>query len=78
MKHPLTDKVCDQITDELDKIERFFRVEDCMRAAADWQLEQCIAWLDGYESEGWAAGQMRDDLRPRRRTLESIPEEDNQ
>ena len=38
--HPLTDKICDQITDELDKIERFFGVEDCMRSAADWQLER--------------------------------------
>ena len=31
---------------------------------ADQQLEQCVAWLDGYEREGWAAEQMRSDCRP--------------
>ena len=41
MNHPLTNKICDQITDELS----FFSVEDCMRDAADWQLEQVIEWL---------------------------------
>jgi len=32
---------------------------------ADQQLEQCVAWLDGYEREGWAAEQMRSDCRPK-------------
>lgn len=32
---------------------------------ADQQLEQCVAWLDGYEHEGWAAKQMRTDCRPK-------------
>lgn len=41
MTHPLTNNVCDQITDELS----IFSVEDCMRYAADWQLEQVIDWL---------------------------------
>jgi hypothetical protein len=36
----------------------------CMRAVADWQLKQCVAWLEGYEPEGWAAEQMKKDLRP--------------
>ena len=36
--HPLTDEICDQITDELS----FFSIEDCMRSGADWQLEQVI------------------------------------
>ena len=40
-KHPLTDEICDQITDELS----FFSIEDCMRSGADWQLEQVIEWL---------------------------------
>lgn len=33
------------------------------RWGADQQLEQCVAWLDGYEHEGWAAEQMRNDCR---------------
>ena len=32
---------------------------------ADKQLEECVAWLDGYEREGWAAEQMRNDCRPK-------------
>ena len=42
MTHPLTDEICEQITDELS----IFSIEDCMRAAADWQLEQVIEWLE--------------------------------
>ena len=41
-KHPLTDEICDQITDKLS----IFSIEDCMRDAADWQLEQVMKWLD--------------------------------
>ena len=31
---------------------------------ADEQLKQCVAWLDGYEPEGWAAEQMQEACRP--------------
>ena len=29
------------------------------------QLKHCADWLDGYESDGWAALQMCSDLRPK-------------
>jgi hypothetical protein len=35
----------------------------CAQWGADQQLDQCVAWLDGYEHEGWAAEQMRTDCR---------------
>jgi hypothetical protein len=38
-------------------------------AAAQWgadqELEACVAWLDGYEREGWAAHQLCNDRRPK-------------
>ena len=40
-EHPLTDEKCDQITDKLN----IFSIEDAMRDAADWQLEQVMKWL---------------------------------
>ncbi len=40
MTHPLTDEICDQITDELG----YDTIENAMRAGADWQLEQVIKW----------------------------------
>ena len=42
MTHPLTDEVCDQITDELS----IFSIEDCMRSATDWQLEQVLRFME--------------------------------
>ena len=62
MNHPLTDEICLLIDDSSMIDEDDWR--GYMRAGADWQLEQCIAWLEGYDPEGWAAGFMRDDLRP--------------
>jgi hypothetical protein len=41
MTHPLTDEICDELADIEDAIEM-----DSMRAAADWQLEQVIKWLN--------------------------------
>lgn len=38
---------------------------EAARWGADQQLEQCVAWLDGYEHEGWAAEQMRNACRPK-------------
>jgi len=33
--------------------------------AADQELEACVAWLDGFDREGWAAEQLRDARRPK-------------
>ena len=48
MNHPLTDKMCEEIGflcrwsgDGGDIVFTHFD----MRRAADWQLEQCLAWL---------------------------------
>ena len=43
-EHPLTDEICYQLAELWcpDPGER-----ENMRAAADWQLEQVIKWLDG-------------------------------
>ena len=46
-QHPLTDKVCDHLTDELDKIERFFWFD------APWQLEQVIECIQATLMEGY-------------------------
>jgi hypothetical protein len=35
------------------------------RWGADQELEACVAWLDGYEREGWAAQQLRSARRPK-------------
>jgi hypothetical protein len=44
MTHPLTDKMCGDIAENLPD----YNAETCMRAAADWQLEQVIEWLEYY------------------------------
>jgi len=47
MKHPLTNEKClslfsfERLMDESQPIT----IEDAMRAAADWQLEQCLEFL---------------------------------
>ena len=45
------------------------RLQNIATAAAQWganqELESCVAWLDGYEREGWAAHQLRNDRRPK-------------
>ena len=33
--------------------------------AADQELEACVAWLDGFDREGWAAEQLRAARRPK-------------
>jgi len=48
MTHPLTDEkaltlfLFERLTDASQPIT----IEDAMRRAADWQLEQCTEWLD--------------------------------
>ena len=70
MNHPLTDEICDQITDELS----IFSIEDCMRAAYDKgaadRLEQCIAWLENLHPKytlakhSTLANMMKEAMRP--------------
>ena len=43
MKHPLTDEICYAIDDNPSMKTSSWR--DCMRAGADWQLEQVMQWL---------------------------------
>ena len=40
-QHPLTDEICDQIQDSVHPCD-----PADMRAAADWQLEQVIEWIE--------------------------------
>ena len=41
-QHPLTDDICEKL-----QFDIFSQTdEDCMRAAADWQLEQVIKYLE--------------------------------
>jgi hypothetical protein len=45
------------------------RLQNVATQAAQWgadqELEACVAWLDGYEREGWAAQQLRAARRPK-------------
>ena len=43
-----------------------------LQKARDQELEACVAWLDGFDDEGWAAEQLRADRRPKPQTLSSI------
>lgn len=66
-QHPLTDELIDELAAKFMSEptgEQVVNRDHDMRAAADWQLKQCVAWLEGYEPEGWAAEQMKKDLRP--------------
>ena len=67
MTHPLTDKVCNKIFVELDEAPRFIGVEDCMRSAADWQLEQVIKFMEEHEQLFGGSGMifiLKDAMRP--------------
>ena len=45
MTHPLTDEMCEKI-----QLHIFNQTDaDCMRAAADWQLEQVIQFMEEHE-----------------------------
>ena len=42
MNHPLTDEMCEKI-----QLHIFNQTDaDCMRAAADWQLEQVLRFME--------------------------------
>ena len=74
MAHPLTDKICYQISEK--NMESYGDTRAALRDAADWQLEQVVTWLSeqGYyyveaESEG--------DFLVERLTKAMRPQEDN-
>jgi len=60
-QHPLTDTICDNIQDSIHPCD-----PENMRAAADWQLEQCIAWLDDTDCDDpqETAQRLREAMRP--------------
>ena len=45
------------------------RLQNVAAQAAQWgadqELEACVAWLDGYERDGWAAQELRAARRPK-------------
>ena len=46
MTHPLTNEECENLQLEVfSQTDRRLQ-QDSMRSGADWQLEQCIAWLE--------------------------------
>jgi len=47
MTHPLTDEIIHR-----EFLPKFCYREDDMRAAADWQLEQVIDWIEEYLTAG--------------------------
>jgi hypothetical protein len=46
MSHPLTDDICLAIDDNPSIAYMCFDWKKSMRAAADWQLEQVMKWLN--------------------------------
>jgi len=53
MSHPLTDDIIAEIAHSgyIDDYCQYHYVENDLRAAADWQLEQVIAWLDDTDCD---------------------------
>jgi len=58
-KHPLTDQIIEKIAEGV-----FYKCD--MRVAADWQLEQCIAWLNDTDCDDpqETAQRLREAMRP--------------
>ena len=69
MTHPLTDEICERLDPEYQwhdiKGNVVFSHHD-MRAAADWQLEQCFTWLESRDGTQYKilARMMREAMRP--------------
>ena len=63
MNHPLTDEMCEKI-----QLHIFNQTDaDCMRAAADWQLEQVIQFMEEHEKLFGGSGMifiLKDAMRP--------------
>jgi len=77
-QHPLTDEICDQIQDSVHPCD-----PENMRAAADWQLEQVIEWLEVnlikhgfHEGYAYLYKDLKKAMRPTN-TLNPVREEDN-
>ena len=72
-QHPLTDEMIEELAqfnpDLLTGEQVIIRDHD-MRAAADWQLEQCIIWLENLDrrytlaKHSTLAKMMREAMRP--------------
>ena len=63
MTHPLTDKICGDIAENLPD----YNAETCMRSAADWQLEQVIEYIvanDWFAEPGRRIAELRKAMRP--------------
>jgi hypothetical protein len=50
--HPLTDEMCEDLMQRISKYPYTDDVIEDMRAAADWQLEQVIDWIEQYLTAG--------------------------
>jgi hypothetical protein len=48
MTHPLTDEICGVIARNFPD----YSVGTCMRAAANWQLEQVVDWIEATLTAG--------------------------
>ena len=72
-RHPLTDDIIDTLASpqyddfggDIGGVNTGFNYDD-LRAAADWQLEQCIAWLDDTDCDDpqETAQRLREAMRP--------------
>ena len=68
-QHPLTDEIIDEL-----RVGKYSKsIDHNMRAAADWQLEQCIAWLDDTDCDDpqETAQRLREAMRPTTTTQEN-------
>ena len=51
-QHPLTDEICREIGGDLELDWMYRKDYMCMRAGADWQLEQVFKWIrDNIQSQ---------------------------
>lgn len=69
MTHPLTDEIYADIWLKVDEPD--YQLQEYMRAAADWQLEQVIEWLKecpNYDIEPtglcWMIQDLKEAMRP--------------
>jgi hypothetical protein len=61
--HPLTSKKCEALfTLQFGNATNPVTVADAMRAAADWQLEQVLEWLE--ECPNYLSEQLKKSMRP--------------
>ena len=65
-KHPLTDEMCFSIYIKSTYRPGKWGYMEAMRDTADWQLEQCIAWLDDTDCDDpqETAQRLREAMRP--------------